>query len=308
MQNKKGFFCISPENLEKLAHADATTICAYLIISSGTGYTNSQTSWSSTAVAKYAGCRWNTAKNAVQKLSKLGIIETSGSVTKPTHRINGHDIEDPSSIWLPNTLVQGVAYKENYPLIELRSKEKPEIIKILLELYDKHKLIEHSGVDPKIIRQSHTAEIIGEHGHVSAWKFTKSEITFNHEFSEKYSNLSKDDITFQEKLLILKKLGFIESHHTLQETENGEPLLEMGRTSDESIVYRKLTDYAVSQICPDFTSNIADCIILPVMSHIKRPLLSAGFRLKYRPHTKRTSIWFKETLNTNKRYLEKFNL
>ena len=313
--SKKGFFCISPEHVESLTETDTATFCAYIILSCGTGGDNSTTAWSAKAVATYAGCRWGTADDAIKKLQELGIIEKDEARSgprSPKYRINGHDTQNEDAIWLPTSLVTGVTQKGPFPLENLRSTHDPLVIRLLLSFYESQNLIESGGVDPSLIWEVWEGEKVGESGPFRAWRFKHKHRTVAHALADRYKGIDgKGKPSYQpfwERLEALEHMGLVERHRTLKECNEGEPLAMFGASTEEAMVYNKLNTYALNEVCADSIFKEETRWIFPVMAHIKAPVLHGGVRLKFRPHTKRTSVWWAQMLELNERYLNRFGL
>lgn len=312
MSKNSGFFCISPLHAEALAGTDTATYCAYLILSCGTGGDNSTTAWSAKAVATYAGCRWTTANDAIAKLVELGIVERDEARSgprSPKYRIQGHDTKSDDAIWLPKALVMGATDKPPYPLENLRSTHDPLTIRLLLSFYENQNLIDTGGIDPTLIWEEWIGEQVGERGAARAWRFKYKHRTVSRTFGDRYRDGENSYQPFWDRLTALEGMGLVEPHRTLKECTDGEPLAIWGGTSEERDAYYKLKTYALNEVCPAsiFEEERTDWVF-PVVAHIKAPVLHGGFRLKFRPHTKRTAAWWAQTLELNERYLNRFGL
>lgn len=311
-----GFFCVSPEHVEALTKTDTATFCAYIILSCGTGGDNSTTAWSANAVATYAGCRWGTASKAIIRLQELGIIEKNeerSGPKSPKYRICGHDTKSEDAIWLPKTLVMGVAQQAPFPLENLRSTHDPLTIRLLLSFYENQNLIDSGGVDPSLIWEEWTGEKVGESGPIRAWRFKYKHRSVDRSFGDRYKGKdSKGKPSYEpfwERLSALEHMGLVESHRTLKECAEGEPLAIWGSSKEEGSAYYKLNTYALNKVCAaSIFEEEQTSWVFPVIAHIKAPVLHGGVRLKFRPHTKRTAAWWAQTLELNNKYLNRFGL
>lgn len=308
MSKHSGFFCVSPEHVALLTEEGAEAFCAYLVLSCGTGGNNSTTAWSAQAVAKYCGCRWATANKAIEKLLALGIItkDQERSTPKgPKYRIADNSPALDDRIWLPKSLVEGVTGASPYPLQALRESDDPLLIRMLMDLYQSHKLIDAGGIDPEKICAKFEGEILGEQGANKAWGFKSSTATAWAALHEIHleDHLPKPFKTFWERFQLLCSLGFVTRTHVLMNKEGGDPLLSIGDTAEESETYKVLSAAAYGLCTSRQLTKSSHSVVLPVPAHIKEPVLIGIYRMKYRPHTKATAVWWQQVTSMNQAYM-----
>lgn len=261
-------------------------------------------------MAKYTACRWGTANKAIERLIEMGILEVDQERSKPKsprYRILGHDTKAEDAIWLPNTLVEGANKTAPYPLDNLRSANDPLTIQLLMALYQHQNLIGDGGISRDLIWRDWTCEgKIGQQGGQCAWEFNAKTRTVNRAFMSQFE--PAPDTTFWDRFKSLEWMGFIDHHNYLLECLDGEPMASLGNSTEELDVLRRLTTHAITKVCPSNMKQDNLEWVLPVMAHIKEPVLVGGYRLKYRPKTKRTAAWWAEVQNMNQRYLSRFGL
>lgn len=309
---KEGFFCVSPEHVSQLTETGVEAFCAYLVLSCGTTGNNSTTSWSAQAVSVYCGCRWTTAKAAVEQLLELGIIEKDqerSTPKSPKYRILGNSTTMEERIWLPKTLVEGTRKEAPYPLQALREADDPLLIRLLMDLYASHDLIGAGGVDPSKLCGKYKAEVIGESGPNKAWAFSYENDSIWSPLSEIHKGNKHDKVhPVWGRLRLLQSLGFVNPALVLMNKEGGDPMLCIGETTEEQRA-RNLLQARAYELCTErsvIKSNHS--IVLPVPAHIKEPVLFGVFRLVFRPQTKATAVWWAQTMAMNQTYLNRFGL
>lgn len=309
---KDGFFCVSPEHVYQLTNASAEAFCAYLVLSCGTTGNNSTTAWSAQAVSVYCGCRWTTAKAAVEQLLELDIIEKDperSTPKSPKWRILDNSTTMDDRIWLPKSLVEGAQKVAPYPLQALREADDPLLIRLLMDLYAAHDLIGAGGVDPGKLCGKYKAEVIGERGPNKAWGFAYENDTIWPALSEIHKGSKHEKVhPVWGRLRLLQSLGFVKSSQVLMNKEGGDPMLCIGETTEEQDA-RRLLEAKAYELCTDrATIKSNHSIVLPIPAHIKEPVLLGVFRLVFRPHTKATAVWWAQTTAMNQAYLSRFGL
>ena len=313
--NKEGFFRISSENIGQLYKqgADALTLCAYLVIACGTGRDNATSTWSAEAVRKYVGCRPGTAKLAIEKLIEMGCIALHQERTKPgrpVYVLLNSSASTTQEIWLPNALVRGATDEAPYPLATLREGGDPLRVRLLLDMYAAHELLDSGGVDVELIQaRFNDVEALGQKNGATAFRFSDGKYSADKALSEPHGEHVGGSVpaAFWERFRTLRSLGFIEEVFVLLDGPGGEPLYCYGPTEDERASYQKLRAHALG-----FFRSRADDLpkgeVLPVPQHIKNPVLQGVLRMKFRPHTKVTSAWWAQSQQANAAYLRRFGL
>lgn len=312
MAKKAGFFCVSPEHVYQLTNASAEAFCAYLVLSNGTTGNNSTTSWSSQSVSVYCGCRWATAKTAIEELLELGIIKKDperSTPKSPKWRILDNSTSMDDRIWLPKSLVEGAQKVAPYPLQALREADDPLLIRLLMDLYAAHDLIGAGGVDPGKLCGKYKAEVIGESGPNKAWGFSCEKDFIWPALSEIHKGSNHESVhPVWGRLRSLQSLGFVKSTQVLMNKEGGDPMLCIGETKEEQHA-RCLLVAKAHELCTERAKlNSNHSIVLPIPAHIKEPVLQGIFRLVYRPQTKATTVWWAQTIAMNQVYLSRFGL
>lgn len=258
----------------------------------------------------YCGCRWGTAKAAVEELLGLGIIANDlerSTPKRPKYRILDNSTTMEDRIWLPKTLVEGVKKVAPYPLQPLRESDDPLLIRLLMDLYANHDLIGAGGIDPAKLCGKYEAEVIGERGANKAWGFTykTDQVWPALSLIHKGPKHTKEH-PFWGRLRALQALGFVKASQVLMNKEGGDPLLCIGDTNEEQAA-KVLLEFLAHELCTDravVKSNHS--VVLPIPAHIKEPVLLGVFRLTFRPQTKATTVWWGQAMTTNRAYLSRY--
>lgn len=309
MSKSEGFFCISPAHIETLSTEDVRTFVAYLVMSCGTGGDNTTTKWSVQSVEKYGHMRTEKAREAVERLKELGIVVQdmeSSRPRHPVHKIQGHGTRLEGQVWLPRTLVEGADQKEkDYPLRRIRESGDPLLLRLLLDLYAHHDLPEWGGVNPKAIckRQEVAAKIDAAGGAMNVWGFDTKPDAVWPVLSTIHKNLGEIE-DFWKRLSLLKSFGHLEEVITLLDSPDGDPIFSC---EDDAPILGKLKD-CCEELLFDKNWAYAYMYVLPIPAHIQEPHLISLYRLKYRPHTKRTAAWFAKMNQANDIYLKQVKL
>jgi hypothetical protein len=82
MSADNGFFAIDARIWAQVTTAGMNEAVVYLVLARGKGHNNKTTSWSATAVSKYAGIGWHRAKDAIMCLIASNFIRCAESHTR----------------------------------------------------------------------------------------------------------------------------------------------------------------------------------------------------------------------------------
>lgn len=310
MAKKEGFFRIYKSNVDRLAdcQADALTMCAYLVVACGTGRDNITSNWSAESVRKYAGCRPGKAKEKIDRLLKLGLIDLhpeKSKPTKPVYTLRQASGPDDVDLWLPNALVTGPQGSEApYPPTLLREGDDALRLRLLLDLYAGQSLLDHGGVDPALIRAKLEGEVIGQKNGANAWLFGGGSYQASRALIAPHAKGKDAPPEFWDRFNALRSLGFIDQVFVLSDGPDGEPFFAHGGSGEELGHYQRLRDHArkLSGRDPD------KGWFYPVPQHIKDPSLEVIVRMKHRPQTKVTAAWWGQLQEMNKAYVRRFGL
>ena len=321
------FFQIDALAWERVIECGLNASVAYLVLACGTGRDNRTTVWSVNAIEKYTGIGRHRAKLAIQKLIDAGLVSRLQG-TRQVYYIapgtDGQSIElevptanpEPRWIWLPNSLVTGVS-GEPSPIERVRGLQKVRVLQHLVALYDVQDLAQDGGIHWRSIRLSYERSQITERGIWNIWGFVKSEnlTTWrNSPVAAPFKDASCCDgeadqfmEQFWESWHALRRLGLIECVPHLVEADNDEaeivfpcPGEDDDGTPEERDLGRIARDRA-EQLLGEPMCNRVDAydVVVPVPNNFPEVEMVGIFRLRYRPHTRRTAAWFAKTQNSN---------
>lgn len=314
-----GFFQIDANAWSRVVHAGLNASVVYLVLACGTGRDNRTTNWSVNAVEKYTGIGRTMAKRAIDALLELGVISRREG-TRPAYRIEplapvnraqcGIETEgrEPDWIWLPNALVTGAA-DEVPPVERVRRLQNVKVLELLIALYDIQDLAENGGIWWCYIRAHYERAEITQRGIWNIWGFKRLQDTtwlgspVLAPFEKMCSADSKrEQVTkpFWESWNALRRLGLIECVPHLVEGDNDEAALIYpcpAQGNDGTAGEHELGALArncARKMLGQWMEHWIDAydIVVPVPDSYPAVELVGVFRLRYRPHTRKTAAWF----------------
>jgi hypothetical protein len=314
-----GFFAVDRRNWARIC--DSGTIneaVAYLVLAQGTGRDNSCTSWSVTSLKTYAGISWDRGTRAIAGLISKRFIEPTEKSTKgrPRYRIVPA-AGDADPIWLPNTLVTGTANGEDSPIRRLRAAGDMWALRLLVDLYYAHNLRDDGGISPHLIRAEFDRIALGEHGIFNVWGFRSKgySLWFSgpleaHRARPKINS----DLAVWSTFLQLQREGLLsvvphlwendsldaEVIHAIGSRESGEPL-ERELASEASRAAMAMIPHSKAA-----AAMRGGYFLVPVVNTLPNVQMIGVARLRYRPHTKRTSAWQRELAVNGRAWVERY--
>jgi hypothetical protein len=223
---------------------------------------------------------------------------------------------EPDWIWLPNTIVTG-ASDETAPVQLLRQAQNPSALRLFVDLYHSHGLVEDGGVHWRRIRQNYTRHKVGQRGPFVVWGFQASTTTAwgtpafvaPHLTGQTKEVLKKDGSkerrdtgwdSFFEAWEIVVGLRLIElvGHLIEADNDNAEivhPYAIGNGEADERAITTSAQTAAEALLTPGQIewAQAHGLNLLPAPAHQLPNVQLVGIaRLRYRPHTKATAAWF----------------
>ncbi|MFM2273727.1 MAG: hypothetical protein RL702_2792 [Pseudomonadota bacterium] len=312
------FFQIDQQSWQRVVACGLNASIAYLVLACGTGRDNRTTAWSVNSIEKYTGIGRTMAKQAIDALEKIGAV-TRVEGAKPLYRIEPPSNEvtgevlEPRWIWLPNTLVTG-AMGEPSPIERVRRLQDVMVLEHLISLYDIQDLAENGGIWWRYIRRSYTRTRITERGIWNIWGFDRGSdgvwpntpviAIFERDFA---GRLGRKEIfeKFWASWNALTKIGLIECIPHLVEADNNEAVIvypcpsEADHGTQEERALGELARSHAVRLLGDFMENQVDAyeVAVPVPDNFPAVELVGVFRLRYRPHTRKTAAWYAKSQN-----------
>jgi hypothetical protein len=243
---------------------------------------------------------------AAEKLARLGLV--AGSAYEGYRDVVQPDL-DPSAeyVWLPNTLVTGTDRGEESPVRRLRSAGDIWTLRLLVDLYHAQNLRDDGGISPWVLREKYERKQVGEQGIFKVWAFKQRDRSLYwkgliaHQSRLKVEG--KDSPVWEdiEQLCGCGLLTFV-PHLWESASEQAEVIhaygiegiggeqveIEMGEAANQA-GQRMALEASVTRARFDGYSWTA-----PIKKTLPDAQMIGVGRLRYRPHTKRTSEWFAE--------------
>lgn len=226
-----------------------------------------------------------------------------------TRRYDEEAAIKPDWIWLPNSLINGIA--EEVPPVELvRQTGDVLTLRLLVNLYGAHRLHEDGGIHFRRIREQYDRHQIGQRGQYVVWGFVpKTTIAWKDtSFVAPHFREANEDESQQkdawEKFSTcwnrLKNLGLIElvAHLIHTDSDEGEIIHPMarGRTGQEieravSAAAQQAAEAMLTEEQVAWSRKHGFTTLAPVPRHIEDVQMVGIARLRYRPWTAPTKAF-----------------
>lgn len=262
-----------------------------LVIARGSGRDNATTSWSHNAIADYAGITRKRASDAMLLLIEHTLVEQVKSGSRPQYKIKISELED-DYIFLPNSVVDGVG-DEIAPVRRLRQMHDVQLLRLFILLYSIHDLDNEGGMPIGMTRRSRDLNLKLQYTNDIMAVFSCS--GWGYEYNWPWysrSELFIDNVTsfetFQDGMSELRSMGLIEVYGYVYEASLDDAEI-VGPSYGRSVVedlFEQLQRESNRRFDLKEQSHFA---IVP--KHIKAPDFRTVVRLRYRPHTTKTSRW-----------------
>jgi hypothetical protein len=259
-------------------------------------------------------------RHARSAAKKGWLLESEGEfVVVPAPEIK------PDWIWLPNELVTGAA-GEIPPLELVRQTQDPMILRLLIEMYHAQNLREDGGVSRRFMWKTYDRVKVGEHAQFTVWGFHGGREWVNWENGLTLPH-RREKLTDQEIAAGEKPGGrFLSSHGALERTRD----IRMGATSRRER-RGKRRDHPPAKHGPLdsiedrlgraaheagkalITEGQCDWVLkngihhlVPVPRHIANVQMIGIARLRYRPHTQMTAVWWADLKVNAEKHLARY--
>lgn len=288
------FFAVGRPQFIQACHLGMNPAVAFLVMARGTLADNSTTSWSALAIYKYSGVARRRGKKAIELLINEGLVEAISEASKPKYKLakpGNHD----DLVWLPNTLVDG-AGKEIPPIMKLREYGNLEILEKFILLYHEQDLEADGGIPRTIARRDFRRERIGEIGPFNLFGFCPEAWTASSVgiFSECKGR--GDENGCEGAWIILEplmKMGLLDKSLYVCESSEKESELIYPVVAETQDAIEELWEWAEQVNRYDFLDKREEFEHFGIaLQHIPNACLTGCLRLRYRPHTSKTSKWW----------------
>ncbi|RJT26043.1 hypothetical protein [Buttiauxella izardii] len=291
-KKKDGIFIIDRAVFLMACNLSLNAAVSLLVIARGSGRDNATTSWSHNAIAEYAGITRKRATDAVLLLIENGLVEQVRAGSRPQYKIQISELED-DYIFLPNSIVDG-ASDEIAPVRRLRQMHNVQLMRLFILLYSIHDLDNDGGMPPAMTKKAQKQDLTHLYANEVMSVFSCSD--WGYEYSWPWfarSALFNDDATgfeaFQDGMRDLRSMGLIEAYGYVYEASVDDAEI-VGPTYGRNVVedlFEQLQRESSNRFNLQENGHFA---IVP--KHIKTPDFRTVMRLRYRPHTTKTSRWF----------------
>ena len=206
----------------------------------------------------------------------------------------------PAPIWLPNSLVTGVA-TETPPLERVRQMQDSMALRLFVELYGEGHPRADGGINRQMVWQKFERERIGQQGQFVIWGFRPGQLWMKHQGAAlcHLTHGTTDARVFFRRLEQLQDVALVEWMPHL--VEGGGPDAEMihpyGLTGSDSIedrLGRAAHAAALSKLTEAQRGWVVEqgYWLAPVPRHMADVQMVGIARLRYRAQTRATAAWW----------------
>ena len=222
--------------------------------------------------------------------------------------------EEPKQhlIWLPKTIVQGTSRGESSPLRRLRSLGRASALQLFIGLYHAHNLRDDFGIKRNFLWANFTRKIKHRVGKVIVWSFEydKSFLKLSGPFAFYADQPNTADRNPWEDLNHLRDMGLIRFvTHIVEGVDSGAEIVHsVMADGDRSAGELEAAESTIAMLAPRIAARIlrmsgvdniqsGDEFLYPMFVNNFPNVQMVGIaQLTYRPHTSRTSAWYKRSL------------
>ena len=290
---------------------------AYLAFNAGRRGRQPTTLWGRTALCNHLGLSRSHARLAMQRLEQAGLVVPAAD-QKLVRRVV--ESKAPDHAYLPQSLVLG-AVGERTPLTLLREAGDELLLRLFVELYQHHELLDEDGLPLRIAHQRWEKSVVSRSDSWCVVAFMRTQVQVGTQLTPNDPLLlphahERDRPGHDRREPFLERLTTLSSHlgllvpvPRLTETDDVDSTIAFSvwpafwrREEDGPDVRIGIAAQATAQQLIDASDEASakvealrregDVVILPVPAHmVARCALWTGFRMRYRPHTKATSAW-----------------
>jgi hypothetical protein len=239
------------------------------------------------------------------------------------YSIAPHPESNPDWIWLPNELVTSAA-GETPPIELARQVQDVMTLRMLIDFYHAHNLLEDGGISRKITWQQYKRVKVGQQGAYDVWGFDPASLYVNwvspavcHRRDELTDAEKKAGNTrgvdFFRRLQQLVDLGLLEfiAHLFESDDPDAEIIHPVGIAGTDSLQDRigLVAEEAGRAMLNDQQLQYVDSRglrLVPVLRHLANVQMIGIARMRYRPHTAATAAWWREHNTNGEKYLAQY--
>lgn len=226
-------------------------------------------------------------------------------------------------VWLPNALVTG-AKGETSPVERVRQTGDPFILRLLVDLYHGQNLRDDGGIARNIINMKFSRAKVAERGAFVVWGFLHpgrsglwvywGELTNPHKREkltpEEQAAGVNPSVDFFPRLQTLVDLGLVQwvPHLVESEAPDSEVIhpYGMGTTDDMEDRLGGAAHAAGSALLQHNQQVDNHLFLAPLPKHYTSVAMVGIARLRYRPHTSNTAVWYGQLQSLGAGYLDRY--
>lgn len=258
--------------------------------------------------------RWTIQRDARTVAASLvtkGVAKPVGEESAHCYSAIIYDAEaaaKPDWIWLPNALVDNVA-GETAPIELIRQTQSHDTMRLLINLYHAHSLPSDGGVHWRSIQQTYTREKVGQRGPFIVYGFRpggelcwSDKLLIRAHLTGEFEADKKRDRGLQifwNAFQRLKDFGLVELVGHLIEADNSTASIIHSYAVDCGEAAERLLATSAHEagraMLTEGQREWADrqkVHLAPVRAHITEVQMVGIARLRYRPRTSATAVWF----------------
>jgi hypothetical protein len=239
-------------------------------------------------------------RRTADKLVQAGRLWVCGGNYVAQPPIDDTQVSD-HYIWLPKTLVTGTEAGEDSPLARLRRAQDVLTLRLFIDLYHAQHLRDDGGVSRVVVYQKYERVRVGEHGIYVVWSFSPKTCwaKYHSITSPHFAKQANGEAILWARMRQLQEQGLLEFVPHLCEAVTPDAELihtygidwsEKGLSNPENAGGRA-AHLAGLAMCKKGQNGLGR-FLAPVSRDYADAQMVGIVRLRYRPHTKRTSQWW----------------
>lgn len=289
------FFAIGADEFAKACELGLRPAVAFLVLACGTQKDNSTTSWSAQAVFNHTGMAWRRATDAIEALVNANLVSVIKTGKKPRYKLNKPTDMD-SFIWLPREIIEG-AGNETPPVRRLRERGNALLLQKFIELYAVHDLTADGGLPRTLVRIDYERTVLGPCGVFVMYGFKHKATAANSVGPLKSLTGVEDDDKNKGAWIVLSPLhqmGLLEITTYMAESSDyeSELLYQVNDKTNEAMTQLSChLDLGGGQ---GFSRSLDAYLPLAGLAvrDLKDATMVGVYRLRYRPKTAKTTVWY----------------
>lgn len=261
---------------------------------------------------------WPTKETDIAAAARAGMILRS----QDSWEVNAPGAERDLA-WMPNAFVTG-AGSEVPPLRRLRETGTVDALRLVVDLYAAHHLVDDGGVSCRVVWQPWERHVIAVTEDYNVLGFTRPKRKDGSPNGGAFNTLSRAWNGFSatggkpwDSMRAVERLGLVEVVTTLFDGPDGEPVFPVhheGSDTDDARAINACGHYAIdaarawgSDAVAQWEAQQRDYHLLMAPRHMTAATLRGVYRLRYRPRTNATARWWGKLRDTTETWTRKFN-